>query len=107
MILEPQLLAPQKDPGTSPRLSPIRLSYHQEGHYNAVVDPYEPNIGVGLGLPNYQPGVRYGHGCFEEAQNFTFMLCMIFSDARVYRFFEFISFCLYGRMVNPTNRCVE
>jgi len=36
---------------------PIRLSYHHGNHYNSVVDPYAPTIGVGLGLPNLQPGL--------------------------------------------------
>lgn len=37
---------------------PIRISYHQGVHYNSVVDPYKATIGVGLGLPGYQPGVK-------------------------------------------------
>ena len=37
--------------------SPIRLSYHGNVHYNSVVDPYEPSVGVGLGLAGYKPGV--------------------------------------------------
>ena len=36
---------------------PIRLSYHGNVHYNSVVDPYKATVGVGLGLPGYQPGV--------------------------------------------------
>lgn len=36
---------------------PIRLSYHCNCHYNSVRDPYEPSIGVGLGLPGYKPGL--------------------------------------------------
>lgn len=36
---------------------PIRISYHQNIHYNSLVDPYKPTIGVGLGLPGYQPGL--------------------------------------------------
>ena len=36
---------------------PIRLSYHQGVHYNSVVNPYKATIGVGLGLPGFQPGV--------------------------------------------------
>ncbi|KAI6181191.1 Deubiquitinating enzyme A [Aphelenchoides besseyi] len=35
---------------------PIRLSYHGSVHYNSVVDPYTPTIGVGLGLPGHVPG---------------------------------------------------
>lgn len=39
---------------------PIRLSYHNNVHYNSVIDPYKQTIGLGLGLPvaNFQPGVR-------------------------------------------------
>ena len=36
---------------------PIRLSYHGNVHYNSVVDPRKATIGVGLGLPGFQPGV--------------------------------------------------
>ena len=38
--------------------APIRLSYHANVHYNSIVDPYAASIGVGLGLPGFQPGVR-------------------------------------------------
>ncbi|XP_074644718.1 OTU domain-containing protein 5-like isoform X2 [Tubulanus polymorphus] len=36
---------------------PIRISYHRNTHYNSVVDPYQPSVGVGLGLPGFQPGL--------------------------------------------------
>lgn len=36
---------------------PIRLSYHRSVHYNSIVDPFKATIGVGLGLPAYNPGV--------------------------------------------------
>lgn len=36
---------------------PIRLSYHMGTHYNSLVDPYKATVGVGLGLPGYQPGL--------------------------------------------------
>jgi hypothetical protein len=36
---------------------PIRLSYHNRNHYNSVIDPNNPSVGVGLGLPQLQPGV--------------------------------------------------
>jgi OTU domain-containing protein 5 len=38
---------------------PIRMSYHEGNHYNSVIDPNNPTIGVGLGLPNLQPGVGF------------------------------------------------
>jgi hypothetical protein len=37
--------------------APIRLSYHDGNHYNAVVDPLIPTAGLGLGLPGLQPGL--------------------------------------------------
>ena len=36
---------------------PLRLSYHGSIHYNSVIDPYNPTVGVGLGLAGYKPGV--------------------------------------------------
>merc|ERR1712124_155956 len=30
---------------------PIRLSYHANIHYNSIVDPINPSVGIGLGLP--------------------------------------------------------
>ena len=36
--------------------APMRLCYHRAVHYNSIVDPHKPTIGVGLGLPNYSPG---------------------------------------------------
>ncbi|GAX11939.1 OTU domain-containing protein 5 [Fistulifera solaris] len=36
---------------------PIRLSYHDGNHYNAVIDPLLPTAGLGLGLPGLQPGL--------------------------------------------------
>jgi len=37
---------------------PILLSYHGGNHYNSVIDPNNPSVGVGLGLPEYKPGDR-------------------------------------------------
>lgn len=34
----------------------IRLSYHGNVHYNSLVNPYAPTVGVGLGLAGYKPG---------------------------------------------------
>lgn len=36
---------------------PIRLSYHGNVHYNSIIDPYNPTVGVGLGLAGYKPDV--------------------------------------------------
>lgn len=41
------------DRGENP---PIRLSYHHGNHYNAIVNPAVPSVGIGLGLPGYRPG---------------------------------------------------
>lgn len=35
---------------------PIRLSYQRGSHYNSIVDPYKATVGVGLGLPSFNPG---------------------------------------------------
>lgn len=37
--------------------APIRLSYHDGNHYNAVIDPLIPTAGLGLGLPGLEPGL--------------------------------------------------
>lgn len=36
---------------------PIRVSYHSGVHYNAVLNPNKPSVGVGLGLSGYKPWV--------------------------------------------------
>uniref|UniRef100_A0A7S2S8I2 ubiquitinyl hydrolase 1 n=1 Tax=Eucampia antarctica TaxID=49252 RepID=A0A7S2S8I2_9STRA len=36
---------------------PIRLSYHDGNHYNAVINPLCPTAGLGLGLPGLEPGL--------------------------------------------------
>ena len=41
----------------SPSNDPIRLCYDGM-HYDSIVDPKKATIGVGLGLPGLQPGVR-------------------------------------------------
>jgi len=35
--------------------APMRVSYHQGNHFNSIVDPSHPSVGVGLGLPGYKP----------------------------------------------------
>lgn len=44
---------------TSPKadVTPIRVSYHRNVHYNSLVDPFAATIGVGLGLPQFFPGL--------------------------------------------------
>lgn len=36
---------------------PIRLSYHDGNHYNAVIDPLVPTAGLGLGFSDLKPGL--------------------------------------------------
>eukprot|EP01102_Stenamoeba_stenopodia_P022004 TRINITY_DN9018_c0_g1_i1.p1 TRINITY_DN9018_c0_g1~~TRINITY_DN9018_c0_g1_i1.p1 ORF type:complete len:353 (+),score=85.14 TRINITY_DN9018_c0_g1_i1:243-1301(+) len=36
---------------------PMRLWYNGINHYNSLVDPYAATIGVGLGLPDFKPGL--------------------------------------------------
>jgi len=36
---------------------PLRLSYHGRSHYNALFDPSRPDVGEGLGLPGFEPGL--------------------------------------------------
>ena len=38
---------------------PIRVSYHGNIHYNSIIDPYNPSVGVGLGLAGYNPKVDF------------------------------------------------
>ncbi|CAI5520039.1 unnamed protein product [Closterium sp. Naga37s-1] len=42
-------------------LPPIRLSYHRRRHYNSLVNPSQPNTGVGLGLSALQPPSLHLH----------------------------------------------
>lgn len=34
-------------------VEPLRLSYQRGSHYNAILNPYRPAVGVGLGLAGY------------------------------------------------------
>lgn len=36
----------------------MRLSYQHGSHYNAIIDPYNASVGVGLGLAGYQPDLQ-------------------------------------------------
>lgn len=38
--------------------APIRLSYQHNSHYNAIIDPYNATVGVGLGLAGYKPELQ-------------------------------------------------
>jgi len=46
---------------------PMRLSYHGRSHYNVLVDPTVADVGEGLGLPGYEPGLA-DRMQVEEAQ---------------------------------------
>jgi len=48
---------------------PIRLSYHGNIHYNSVIDPYNPTVGVGLGLAGYKPGLEDEQGLNKAAKD--------------------------------------
>jgi OTU domain-containing protein 5 len=53
--------------------SPIMLSYHGGNHYNSVIDPSNPSVGVGLGLPDYKPigeGVRVAEAIKVSEQEY-------------------------------------
>lgn len=39
---------------TDTKVTPLRLSYHNNNHYNSIRDPKDTSIGVGLGLPANQ-----------------------------------------------------
>ncbi|KAI1305974.1 OTU domain-containing protein 5-A [Halotydeus destructor] len=45
--------------GEEVEVYPIRLAYSSRGqrHYDSLVDPFTASIGVGLGLPSFQPGL--------------------------------------------------
>lgn len=38
--------------------APLRLSYQHGSHYNAIIDPYNATVGVGLGLAGYKPEMQ-------------------------------------------------
>ncbi|XP_053954472.1 uncharacterized protein LOC128860769 isoform X1 [Anastrepha ludens] len=38
--------------------APLRLSYQRGSHYNAIIDPYDATVGVGLGLAGYKPELQ-------------------------------------------------
>jgi len=33
------------------------LSYQRSSHYNSIVDPHKATVGIGLGFPNFSPGL--------------------------------------------------
>jgi len=47
---------------------PIRLSYHNGVHYNAVLNPNKPSVGVGLGLSGYKPWGTLVSDAFKQSE---------------------------------------
>ncbi|EDW72753.1 uncharacterized protein Dwil_GK17016 [Drosophila willistoni] len=43
---------------SQPGYPPLRLSYQRGSHYNAILDPYNATVGVGLGLAGYKPALQ-------------------------------------------------
>ncbi|XP_055854519.1 uncharacterized protein LOC129918169 isoform X2 [Episyrphus balteatus] len=37
---------------------PLRLAYQRGSHYNAIIDPFNATVGVGLGLAGYKPELQ-------------------------------------------------
>ncbi|XP_033744757.1 OTU domain-containing protein 5-like [Pecten maximus] len=59
---------------------PIRISYHRNTHYNSCVDPYKATIGVGLGLPGFQPGLAEKNlmgDAVKQSEKFHLEKCML------------------------------
>ena len=59
---------------------PMRLSYHGQIHYNSIVDPKRPAVGVGLGLPGYKPSeedTRVLERAIKESEEFTIEQSML------------------------------
>lgn len=48
---------------------PIRLSYHNSVHYNAVLNPNKPSVGVGLGLSGYKPWGTLVSDAFKQSED--------------------------------------
>lgn len=48
---------------------PIRLSYHNGVHYNAVLNPNKPSVGVGLGLSGYKPWGTLVNDAFKQSED--------------------------------------
>lgn len=65
---------------------PIRLSYHRNTHYNSLIDPDKPTIGVGLGLPGFKPRVSISYCLASKVEGYklivywlnkTILLCIL------------------------------
>ena len=54
VILQPMNIFHEEYKTSDP---PIRLSYHDGNHYNAIIDPLVPTAGLGLGLPGLKVGL--------------------------------------------------
>ncbi|EDO44355.1 predicted protein [Nematostella vectensis] len=47
---------------------PIRLSYHNNIHYNSVINPNKPSVGVGLGISGYKPWNVLVNDAFKQSE---------------------------------------
>lgn len=56
--------------GPTSENEPIRLSYHRSVHYNSIINPFKATVGVGLGLPAYNPGLA-DRSLLEKAIQFS------------------------------------
>lgn len=52
---------------------PLRLLYQRGSHYNAILNPYKPTVGVGLGLAGYcikeSPNVKHLHDAVRLSED--------------------------------------
>lgn len=56
--------------GATSESDPIRLSYHRSVHYNSIINPFKATVGVGLGLPAYDPGMA-DRSLLDQALRFS------------------------------------
>ena len=54
---KPPHVLPAASTSTTSSNHPIRLLYMDGNHYDALIDPFLPTAGLGLGLPDLQPGL--------------------------------------------------
>jgi len=67
--------------------APIRLSYHDGNHYNAVIDPIVPTAGLGLGLPGLQSGLA---DKMQSTYTLGFCRVTLFFVADIFALFDVI-----------------
>eukprot|EP01132_Coremiostelium_polycephalum_P002711 gene2711-3364_t len=65
--------------------SPLRLSYHRGNHYDSICDINNPSVGVGLGLPDFHPGMA-DKNLVEKAikkSDFEFLENQLFEESLI------------------------